>query len=143
MSNADIVTPFRLIQQTCRLVTVRPGSSQRRTVAPPGQLRTFLSMNPTKTETQPLRDDRDAWADRSAASWVAASADAGVRHLGPESTGLDQPGSLVSADGLTVGAWQDELGAFAAGKSANAVAAAPASGRAVRLHRYRRAQILR
>jgi hypothetical protein len=57
MSNADIVTPFGLIQQTCRLVTVCPGSSQRRSVAPPGQLRTFLAMNPTMTTTHPV-DDR-------------------------------------------------------------------------------------
>jgi len=57
MSNADIVTLFGLIQQTCRLVTVCPGSSRWRSVAPTGQLRTFLAMNPTKTETQPLRDD--------------------------------------------------------------------------------------
>jgi hypothetical protein len=57
MRNADIVTPFWLIQQTCRLVTIRPAGGCRPLSDTPRRHRTSLSMNPTKTETQPLRDD--------------------------------------------------------------------------------------
>jgi hypothetical protein len=57
MSNADIVTPSWLIQQTCRLVTMRPASGCPQSIDTPGRHRTFLAMDPTKNETQPLRDD--------------------------------------------------------------------------------------
>ena len=57
MSNADIVTPFWLIQQTCRLVTVSTPGGCRQGIDTAGRLRTFLAMNATNTETQPLRDE--------------------------------------------------------------------------------------
>jgi hypothetical protein len=61
MPNADIVTRFWLIQQTCRLVTVRPGVGCWRLVAAPGRLRTFLVMNPTMMTTHPAGDPRETF----------------------------------------------------------------------------------
>jgi hypothetical protein len=58
MSNADIVTPFWLIQQTCRLVTVRTTGGCRQVIDTAGRLRTFLAMNPTMTTTHPVGDPR-------------------------------------------------------------------------------------
>ena len=58
MSNADIVTPSWLIQQTCRLVRVRPGSTLWRSIAPALQPWTFLAMNPTMSTAHLVRDPR-------------------------------------------------------------------------------------
>ena len=58
MSNADIVTPFWLIQQTCRLVTVCTTGGCRQVIDTAGRLRTFLAMNPTMTTTHPVGDPR-------------------------------------------------------------------------------------
>jgi len=56
--NADIVTPFWLIQQTCRLVPVRTTGGCRQVIDTAGRLRTFLAMNPTMTTTHPVGDPR-------------------------------------------------------------------------------------
>jgi hypothetical protein len=58
MPNADIVTPFWLIQQTCRLVTMCPAGGCRQLIDTPGRHRTFPVMNSKMTTTHPVGDPR-------------------------------------------------------------------------------------
>ena len=58
MPNADIVTPFWLIQQTCRLVTMRPAGGCRQLIDRPGRHRTFPVMNSKMTTNHPMGDPR-------------------------------------------------------------------------------------
>jgi len=56
MPNADIVALFWLIQQTCRLVTMRPAGGCRRLIDTPPRHRTFPGMNSKMTANHPVGD---------------------------------------------------------------------------------------